>query len=229
MKATDFFTLTDLPVVFSALKKEKHFYNLSKPEVRCKYLECGFRGYLLSTEIITFLHYLPNLHQQTLIYTLWCTGSDINEIKKLTRKSFVLKKPYSYIKFQDKSGNLNSKNNHSHVSAKLLFYERIIPLLNKHHIMQLRKLFFSQKLIGSSKTNPYIWDIDIKTATNWLNDALLLARKDGVKFPVDINLDIIKRSYSVYLLTQGVPPVIIQKLLLSKENANSDNKCNIRS
>ncbi|MEB2704031.1 tyrosine-type recombinase/integrase [Citrobacter koseri] len=213
MKTTGIFTLKDLPAVFKASKRDTVFYRLSTPEIRIKDLECGCPEYLLSTELITLLHYLPNLYQQMFIYTLWNTGADVNEVRQLTRNSFFLKQPYPYVQFPDSSTNLNAKNAHSYTGTKFPFHGRLIPLLNKHYVTQLKQLFFSQKLLCPSADNNLIWNIDNNTAAKWLNNALHLAHKDGVQFPVNINLDIIKHSYAAYLLTQGVPPVILQKII----------------
>lgn len=53
--------------------------------------------YLLAVEVGALLHYIPDLYQQTLIATLWNTGSRINEALALTRGNFYLNAAQPYV------------------------------------------------------------------------------------------------------------------------------------
>ncbi|HDX8866767.1 TPA: tyrosine-type recombinase/integrase [Klebsiella michiganensis] len=208
-------SLKELPGVFQFTQKKELSCIFSDPEFRSKGLACGCPEYLLSTEIITLLHYLPDLSQQALIATLLNTGAKISEAICLTRNSFVLKSPYPYVQLMPvNTTSGGGKKITGPLSEKPSRYGRIIPLLNKNYVMQLKKFFFEHNQLHSSCENTPIWDIEGTMVVQWLNDAVCRAKKDGIRFEMNnITPIILRRSYAVYMLTLGIHPTILEKII----------------
>ncbi len=212
MSVSGTLSFKDLPGFFSVLQKNEFSCTFSNPTMRIKGLSCGFPEYLLSTELNTLLYYLPDLYQQTFITTLWHTGADTSEVLRLTRRSFVLKPPYPYVQFSSVKSICTRSFGSNY--PKPPPSERIVPLLSRHYIMQLRQMIAERKLVHSLRNNELIWNIDMATANRWLHDAIHRAKKDGIRFPVNITFEAIRHSYVVFMLMQGVSPSLFQKILL---------------
>ncbi|ENU0860840.1 tyrosine-type recombinase/integrase [Citrobacter amalonaticus] len=202
----------DLPGIFKSIHSNTGMgltCFFSNNDLRIRSLACGYPEYLLSTEINILFHYLPNLFQQTFIATLLNTGVDVNEATSLTRKSFILKPPYPYVCLPTVNSTKDIPRCLPSPSRR-----RIIPLLSKHYVTQLRQMLSERELTHHSQKDTSIWDIDRATATRWLTEAIHRANGDGIQFPLDISLETFKSSYAVYMLTLGVTPFLLRKFIV---------------
>lgn len=187
----------------------KHYFG---SDFRKEALKQGFPSYILSTEINTILHYISDLYVRSFVTSLWNTGATINEVNCLNRKSFALKMPCPHVKL------VNPDYYNSSISYDdELNHIRTIPLISPCYINQIKLLIAKLEMSNFSNhepTNIYrIWHIDEFTAKSWINEAIMAAGQDGVFFSVDITPDSIRNAFAMNMLTLGVEPSLVMKLM----------------
>lgn len=200
----------ELQEIFLFVKNRKFSINFSDPKFRKLAMEYDFPEYILPTEFIVFLSYFPDLYQACLISTLWNTGARINEVISLTRKSFVLKQPFPYVRVK----------NHNDIAITKDFDKQVhfrqIPLTNNYYIAQLKTMIAQlnvlKKKYSIDTEKKQIWMVDEDNVISWFNQAIGRARSDGVVFPVNITIDAIRYSFILRGLAVGIEPLIVQKI-----------------
>ncbi|MBK0679086.1 phage integrase family protein [Klebsiella oxytoca] len=196
---------------------------MSSSSFRTEAIKQGFPRYILSSEINIILHYIPNVHDRIFIETLWNTGATINEAIILNRKSFTLKSPTPNVKivnpdFYNSSIKYNDK----------LSRRRVIPLISKSYITQIKTLIAMVNMQDRKGYREKIWNIDEVTALSLINNSVKSARLDGINISFDITPDSIRHSFAMEMLILGVEPSIVMSLMGYIDSKRNEIYLNVR-
>lgn len=221
MKISNPLSKHEIQNMFLLINKRKYLINFSDPEFREKAISYNLPKYILPTEFIILLNYLPDLYQTCLISTLWHTGARITEVVNLTRKSFVLKPPYPYIKIE----------NHNDMPISHFLDRpvntRQVPLFNIHYVVQIKKMTAQLNILKNkyyiNTEKKELWNVNKHDVIYWIDQAVEKAKYDGISFPVNITLDSIKNSFIMRMLTVGIDPFLLQQITDS-DDCNSQIK-----
>lgn len=205
------------------IKKTFHLDYMSSSSFRTEAIKQGFPRYILSSEINIILHYIPNVHDRIFIETLWNTGATINEAIILNRKSFTLKSPTPNVKivnpdFYNSSIKYNDK----------LSRRRVIPLISKSYITQIKTLIAMVNMQDRKGYREKIWNIDEVTALSLINNSVKSARLDGINISFDITPDSIRHSFAMEMLILGVEPSIVMSLMGYIDSKRNEIYLNVR-
>lgn len=161
-------------------------------------------SYLLAPEIATLLRYLPDLHQQLLIDTLWNTGARINEALALTPASFVLEgaRPFVVLK------TLKQRQRGKGRPGKDEQVKRAVPLTDPLYVRKLREYLATFRVAR----HQLIWPLKSDTTPrNWINAAVERAKSDKVTFSISpITSHTFRHSFCMHLIQCAVPLKVVQ-------------------
>jgi len=161
-------------------------------------------SYLLAPEIATLLRYLPDLHQQLLIDTLWNTGARINEALALTPASFVLDgaRPFVVLK------TLKQRQRGKGRPGKDEQVKRAVPLTDPLYVRKLREYLATFRIAR----HQLIWPLKSDTTPrNWINAAVERSKSDGVTFSINpITSHTFRHSFCMHLIQCAVPLKVVQ-------------------
>lgn len=161
-------------------------------------------SYLLAPEIATLLRYLPDLHQQLLIDTLWNTGARINEALALTPASFVLDgaRPFVVLK------TLKQRQRGKGRPGKDEQVKRAVPLTDPLYVRKLREYLATFRVAR----HQLIWPLKSDTTPrNWINAAVERAKSDKVTFSIShITSHTFRHSFCMHLIQCAVPLKVVQ-------------------
>ena len=123
--------------------------------------------YLLAPEINQLLQFIPDLHQRTLIETLWNTGARIHEALALTKGDFYLDEDTPFVVLrtlkQRETKNIITKNK---VKPRA---KRVVALFDPDYVQLMKSYFATMRLKNQSQ----IWPIQSdNTVRNWLRAAV---------------------------------------------------------
>lgn len=161
-------------------------------------------SYLLAPEISTLLRYLPDLHQQLLIDTLWNTGARINEALALTPASFMLEgaRPFVVLK------TLKQRQRGKGRPGKEEAVKRVVPLTDPQYVRKLREYLTTFRVTRQQ----LIWPLKSDTTPrNWITAAVARAERDMVTFSVSpITPHTFRHSFCMHLIQCAVPLKVVQ-------------------
>jgi integrase len=161
-------------------------------------------SYLLAPEIATLLRYLPDLHQQLLIDTLWNTGCRINEALALTPASFMLDgaRPFVVLK------TLKQRQRGKGRPGKDEAVKRAVPLTDPQYVRKLREYLATFRVARQQ----LIWPLKSDTTPrNWINAAVARAERDMVTFSISpITPHTFRHSFCMHLIQCAVPLKVVQ-------------------
>ena len=174
--------------------------------------------YLLSPEVNQLLHYIPDLHQRTLIDTLWNTGARIKEVLALTKGDFYLDAETPFVVLKTLKQRQSSKRDELVKTPTIT--KRAVPLFDRHYVQQMKSYFVTMRY----KNQTQIWPIQSdNTVRNWLRTAVELATQNGTAFVVDpITCHTFRHSFAMHLIFNGVPLKVIQAYLGHKKASSTD-------
>lgn len=174
--------------------------------------------YLLSPEVNQLLHYIPDLHQRTLIDTLWNTGARIKEALALTKGDFYLDAETPFVVLKTLKQRQPSKRDELVKSPTIA--KRAVPLFDHHYVQQMKSYFVTMRY----KNQTQIWPIQSdNTVRNWLRTAVEQASQNGTIFVVDpITCHTFRHSFAMHLIFNGVPLKVIQAYLGHKKSSSTD-------
>lgn len=174
--------------------------------------------YLLAPEINRLLQYVPDLHQRTLIDTLWNTGGRIHEVMTLTKGDFYFdaETPFVVLKTLKQRHPLNSMAKYKPQAAK----KRAVPLFDAEYVSLMKSYFATMRYKNQSQIWPVRSD---NTVRNWLREAARLAAEDGISFVIDpVTCHTFRHSFAMHLIFHGVPVKVIQAYLGHKKSSSTD-------
>lgn len=174
--------------------------------------------YLLSPEVNQLLHFLPDLHQRTLIDTLWNTGARIKEVLALTKGDFYLDAETPFVVLKTLKQRQSSTKNAIVKSSTVV--KRAVPLFDNQYVQQMKSYFVTMRF----KNQTQIWPVQSdNTVRNWLRTAVTHAAEKGFFFVVDpITCHTFRHSFAMHLIFHGVPLKIIQAYLGHKKSSSTD-------
>lgn len=174
--------------------------------------------YLLAPEVNQLLDFIPDLHQRTLIDTLWNTGARIHEALALTKGDFYLDEDTPFVvlrtlkqrETQSKAGQTKAK-----VRPK-----RIVALFEPQYVQMMKSYFVTMRLKNQSQ----IWPVQSdNTVRNWLRNAVERAECQGVSYVVNpVTCKTFRHSFAMHLIFNGVPMKVIQAYLGHKKSCSTD-------
>lgn len=174
--------------------------------------------YLLAPEISQLLEFIPDLHQRTLIETLWNTGGRIHEILALTKGDFYFDTDTPFVVLrtlkQRRQPDIEIKNKSGAVQ------KRAVPLFDPHYVSLMKSYFATMRYKNQSR----IWPVQSdNTVRNWLRQSVRLAGAEGFKSVVNpITCHTFRHSFAMHLIFHGVPLKVIQAYLGHKQSASTD-------
>ncbi|WP_435930008.1 hypothetical protein [Dryocola sp. BD613] len=221
MTVNKLLTLKDVPGIFHAVRTGRKSSVLSDADFRQRSMACGCPAYLLATEITMLLHYATDLNQKMFIATLANTGIGISMAGALTPSSFVLNTRYPCLHYFSSGKRHNGEIKDTNKTAR---EEHIIPLVNEGYVMQLRKLISVHTPKDIAKKNRPLWAINSVKAEEWINNAVSRAQMDGVHFCFAITADILRRSFAVGMLTLGIHPDSLKRMIYTENAVSAVNE-----
>jgi len=185
--------------------------------------------YLLAPEVSALLHYIPDLYRQTLIATLWNTGARINEALALTRADFTLTPPYPFVQLATLKQRTEKAARTAGRAPAGVIPSRIVPLSDLQFVSQLQTMVATLKIPlerRNKKTGrterARIWSIADRTVRSWINEAVELARADGVVFSVPVTPHTFRHSYAMHMLYAGIPLKVLQSLMGHRSTSSTE-------
>lgn len=167
--------------------------------------------YLLAPEVNQLLRCIPDLHQRTLIDTLWNTGARIHEALTLTKGDFHLDGDTAFVVLRS----LKQRNNKSGMVQK-----RAVPLFDAEYVQLMKSYFATMRYKNQSQVWPIQSD---NTVRNWLRLAVQKASIQGSAFVVDpITCHTFRHSFAMHLIFNGVPLKVIQAYLGHKKSSSTE-------
>lgn len=174
--------------------------------------------YLLAPEITELLQYLPDLHQRTLVDTLWNTGARIHEVLSLTKGDFYLDEQTPFVVLKT----LKQRNQAALVGSEKRsnMTKRAVPLFDTSYVQLMKSYFVTMR----HKNQDIIWPIQSdNTVRNWLRQAMTQATLNGTTYVVDpITCHTFRHSFAMHLIFNGVPLKLIQAYLGHKKFSSTD-------
>lgn len=174
--------------------------------------------YLLAPEINRLLQYVPDLHQRTLIDTLWNTGGRIHEIMALTKGDFYFdtETPFVVLKTLKQRQPVDITVKHKPQAVK----KRAVPLFDAEYVRLMKSYFATMRYKNQNKIWPVRSD---NTVRNWLREAVRLAVEDGFSLVTEsVTCHTLRHSFAMHLIFHGVPVKVIQSYLGHKKSASTD-------
>lgn len=174
--------------------------------------------YLLAPEINQLLDFIPDLHQRTLIDTLWNTGARIHEALALTKGDFYLDEETPFVVLRTlKQREMQSKKGLTKVKARP---KRVVALFDQLYVQLMKSYFATMRLKNQDKIWPVRSD---NTVRNWLRSAVERAENHGISYLVDpVTCKTFRHSFAMHLIFNGVPMKIIQAYLGHKKSGSTD-------
>lgn len=168
--------------------------------------------YLLAPEVNQLLQFMPDLHQRTLVDTLWNTGARIHEALALTKGDFYLDEetPFVVLKTLKQRADVRQKGR----------LKRAVPLFDAGFVQMMKSYFVTMRF----KNQTQIWPVQSdNTVRNWLRAALHNAGSEGVSFAVSpVTCHTFRHSFAMHLIFHGVPLKVIQAYLGHKKSSSTD-------
>ncbi|APC14130.1 MULTISPECIES: tyrosine-type recombinase/integrase [Providencia] len=174
--------------------------------------------YLLAPEVNQLLQFIPDLHQRTLIDTLWNTGARIHEALALTKGDFYLDEETPFVVLRTlKQREIQTKSKEIRVKARP---KRIVALFDPQYVQLMKSYFATMRLKNQSQ----IWPIQSdNTVRNWLRAAVEQAEANRFSFVVNpITCKTFRHSFAMHLIFNGVPMKVIQAYLGHKKSSSTD-------
>lgn len=174
--------------------------------------------YLLAPEVNELLTFMPDLHQRTLIETLWNTGARIHEALALTKGDFHLDEERPFVVLRT----LKQRERQNEVGRIKNKYrpKRVVVLFDPHYVQLMRSYFVTMRYKNQSQ----IWPIQSdNTVRNWLRAAVKQAHTKGINYLVEpITCKTFRHSFAMHLIFNGVPLKLIQSYLGHKKSTSTD-------
>lgn len=174
--------------------------------------------YLLAPEINQLLQFIPDLHQRTLIETLWNTGARIHEALALTKGDFYLDEETPFVVLRT----LKQREPKSSVTKNKVKIrpKRVVALFDPQYVQLMKSYFATMRLKNQSQ----IWPIQSdNTVRNWLRSAVEQAEVNGISYVVEpITCKTFRHSFAMHLIFNGVPLKVIQAYLGHKKSSSTD-------
>lgn len=174
--------------------------------------------YLLAPEVNQLLQSIPDLHQRTLIDTLWNTGARIHEALALTKGDFYLDEETPFVVLRTlKQRERQNSVSQTKVKARP---KRIVALFDPQYVELMKSYFATMRLKNQSQ----IWPIQSdNTVRNWLRSAVEHAEARGFLYVVNpITCKTFRHSFAMHLIFNGVPMKVIQAYLGHKKSSSTD-------
>ncbi|MEZ2760156.1 tyrosine-type recombinase/integrase [Providencia vermicola] len=174
--------------------------------------------YLLAPEVNQLLQFIPDLHQRTLIDTLWNTGARIHEALALTKGDFYLDEETPFVVLRTlKQRERQTSVGQTKVKSRP---KRIVALFDPQYVQLMKSYFVTMRLRNQSQ----IWPIQSdNTVRNWLRAAVEQAEADGISSVVNpITCKTFRHSFAMHLIFNGVPMKVIQAYLGHKKSSSTD-------
>ncbi|MGF7483534.1 tyrosine-type recombinase/integrase [Providencia sp. SP181] len=174
--------------------------------------------YLLAPEVNELLTFMPDLHQRTLIETLWNTGARIHEALALTKGDFHLDEATPFVVLRTLKQR-EKPNEVGQVKPKSRS-KRVVALFDPHYVQLMKSYFVTMRYKNQSQ----IWPIQSdNTVRNWLRAAVEQANAKGIDYLVDpITCKTFRHSFAMHLIFHGVPLKLIQSYLGHKKSSSTD-------
>lgn len=174
--------------------------------------------YLLAPEVNLLLQFIPDLHQRTLIDSLWNTGGRIHEVLALTKGDFYFDgdTPFVVLRTLKQRRPLNATGK----NTGTVIQKRAVPLFDAEYVRLMKSYFATMRYKNQSQ----IWPIrSDNTVRNWLREAAQLAAAEGLSFVVDpVTCHTFRHSFAMHLIFHGVPLKVIQSYLGHKKSGSTD-------
>lgn len=201
-----------------ALLSEGHFERARQLRSLAIAAELDCPKYLLSPEVNQLLHFLPDLHQRTLIDSLWNTGGRIKEVLALTKGDFYLDAETPFVILKTLKQRQSSTKDASAKSSTVV--KRAVPLFDNQYVQQMKSYFVTMRF----KNQTQIWPVQSdNTVRNWLRTAVTQASEQGFFFVVDpITCHTFRHSFAMHLIFHGVPLKVIQAYLGHKKSSSTE-------
>ncbi|EJD6411747.1 tyrosine-type recombinase/integrase [Providencia rettgeri] len=174
--------------------------------------------YLLAPEVNQLLQFIPDLHQRTLIDTLWNTGARIHEALALTKGDFYLDEETPFVVLRTlKQRERQTSVGQTKVKSRP---KRIVALFDPQYVQLMKSYFATMRLKNQSQ----IWPIQSdNTVRNWLRSAVEQAEVNGTSYVVNpITCKTFRHSFAMHLIFNGVPMKVIQAYLGHKKSSSTD-------
>ncbi|NIA76591.1 phage integrase family protein [Providencia rettgeri] len=174
--------------------------------------------YLLAPEVNQILQFIPDLHQRTLIDTLWNTGARIHEALTLTKGDFYLDEETPFVVLRTfKQRERQTSVGQTKVKSRP---KRIVALFDPQYVQLMKSYFATMRLKNQSQ----IWPIQSdNTVRNWLRSAVEQAEVNGASYVVNpITCKTFRHSFAMHLIFNGVPMKVIQAYLGHKKSSSTD-------
>ncbi|ELY3857954.1 MULTISPECIES: tyrosine-type recombinase/integrase [Providencia] len=174
--------------------------------------------YLLAPEVNQLLQFIPDLHQRTLIDTLWNTGARIHEALALTKGDFYLDEETPFVVLRTlKQRERQTSVGQTKVKSRP---KRIVALFDPQYVQLMKSYFATMRLKNQSQ----IWPIQSdNTVRNWLRSAVEQAEVNGASYVVNpITCKTFRHSFAMHLIFNGVPMKVIQAYLGHKKSSSTD-------
>ncbi|MBW3119037.1 tyrosine-type recombinase/integrase [Providencia rettgeri] len=174
--------------------------------------------YLLAPEVNQLLQFIPDLHQRTLIDTLWNTGARIHEALALTKGDFYLDEETPFVVLRTlKQRERQTSVGQTKVKSRP---KRIVALFDPQYVQLMKSYFATMRLKNQSQ----IWPIQSdNTVRNWLRSAVKQAEVNGASYVVNpITCKTFRHSFAMHLIFNGVPIKVIQAYLGHKKSSSTD-------
>ncbi|WP_277978030.1 tyrosine-type recombinase/integrase [Pantoea endophytica] len=173
--------------------------------------------YLLAPEVAALFSYIHDLQRASLVNLMWNTGARINEALALTPADFVLDdggQPYVVLKTlkQRTRGRGRPRKEENQVP------ERIVPVTDRRFLEQLRQ----HMATFLPKRNDPLWPVTDRTVRRWLNEAVAMAARDGVTFPLTVCPKALRHSFAMHLFYSHTHKKVVQALMGHKKEETTD-------
>lgn len=174
--------------------------------------------YLLAPEVNQLLEFIPDLHQRTLIDTLWNTGARIHEALALTKGDFYLDEETPFVVLRTlKQRETQGKTGQAKVKARP---KRVVALFDPQYVQLMKSYFATMRLKNQSR----IWPVQSdNTVRNWLRSAVERAENEGISYVVNpVTCKTFRHSFAMHLIFNSVPMKVIQAYLGHKKSGSTD-------
>lgn len=154
--------------------------------------------YLLAPEIDTLLSVCDDLTQRTIIQLLFVTGARISELLALTPEDVHINNELgAYVILRTLKQQRRGKGRipNSQKTAK-----RIVPILDQSHATALRGYIVT---MTRNKRKP-IFTVSDETVRNWLKACHKRINDQGLNLPVTPTPHVMRHSFAVHLVLNGV-------------------------
>lgn len=101
---------------------------------------------LPTPEVSALLHYVPDLHRNMLLATLWNTGARINEALALTRSDFSLAPPWAFVQLATLKQQAEKAARTAGRAPAASQAHRLVPLSDNQYISQLQMMVATLKI-----------------------------------------------------------------------------------